>query len=240
MTGARKIKVLPQALLYSALGLVVGAVFLAIPSCADPQAEYDDFVKRTDGIRGVLPDAAAGTDAGGSQCVTTPPADPPDLSAGLPNLSGTYFGTCLANFAACDTHKALRFRVTVSETSGGAYSFTYQPLHVDTLNLNDAEGPPFSLESSSVAPDGTFSSQVQGKTIAGEANPFSGNLLLLKDAIFHGQVTSGTSFCAELDGVVEVFDAEIPLEGAGDICLFYRAEPGGTIAPPKLNDYHCP
>lgn len=232
MARAHKPKLLAIALLSA--GVVVGA-----SACADPKNDYTAFQTRTNDIRGVVPVGPQSRD-GGTACSTAPAGPTPDYSSSpIPDVTGQYFLSCLANLSECDLNKTLRFATDVS-IKGNVVTITATPLLIGATNISQTAGQGFQQQGV-LQPDGTFSVTYTTGVVPGTANAISQRDLNLTNGIFRGLVLSQGDLCSELDGALDVAGVgAISLDGPGDVCLFTKVSGASAVVSHELSDYHCP
>ncbi len=211
-------------------------------ACANPKADYEDFVNRTNGVRGSdasVPDVQV------------------DVSASDLDISGTWLGACLPKDIGSDPAYALIFYVDIkftAEASGGKLDITFNPLKDDSTKMDLAQtcSPPFSAKGVTVSAGGAFDAVVGAITIDGTCQRIGASTLQLTDIVFKSRITSKDRFCAEIDGKL-TSPFTIDLNPPGDYCAFARVKVGDDlptiIANPEagtkavgfpVTEFHCP
>jgi len=214
----------------------------ALAGCANPKAEYDDFVERTNTIRG-----------GDSAVADT---TPPDVTASDLDITGTWLGACLPNNIASNPEVALLFMVeakfTAEASGGGKVDITMTPMKDTATKMDKSEtsGASFGKTGIPVATNGQFTLDVGDITIPGDAQRIGASTLKLTGIVFKNQISAKDKYCAEIDGKL-VSPFEIDLGPPGDYCVFKPVALGGALPTFKLSDgttpvgfegteYHCP
>jgi hypothetical protein len=206
-------------------------------ACVDPKGDFQDYVDRTNGVRGGDVGIAEAGDVG-----------PVDLDAG----TGTYLVSCLPALLGGDAAKSLLFYADVSLV-GGKLDLTMLPLHQDATKFTKttSQPPPHSVLGIQVSPDGKFTALAGSIQIQRDGQRISDNDWKLKDVTYQGQVLPGKAMCAELQGVME---APIPgqsFNDPGDYCIFRPFVDGADLPKAKdaagtefigfaASEFHCP
>jgi hypothetical protein len=216
---------------------LVGLVF----ACVDPKGDYEDYLERTNGIRGVQPDTG--------QVETEPfEAGEVDIDAG----KGTYFVSCLPNVFSSSPETSMLMYSEVN-ISGGKLDFQHFPLKDTATKFAKSEtvGTPHGITGVTINADNTYSAKIGGAIIIpGNSQRITDNDLELQNVSFEGRILSTDRWCAELNGNVTKPTPQ-NLTAAGDFCVIVKMNEGADL--PKFTDssgkehigfagteYHCP
>lgn len=214
--------------------------FVATAGCVNPFADkpkedFDEYLDRTNGIRGVAPDS--GTP------VEIPEAGPPP-EAGVDSFSGDYIVVCLAALSFKDIQKTLRFKGTVTYTKtneqSGSLKLTVQMLKIGAVNLSEPVGPTFEATG---AATGLFATLAFGNTpdLPSSANALTGTDFGIDNFTMKTTLTGPPeTFCSNISGKTR--PSGIVIEGTGaDVCLFQRVtDPAADQPIPEAAKYVCP
>jgi hypothetical protein len=169
-------------------GLVVG---LALGGCdnPDPEGRFDDYVGRTQDRRNL---------GGGDEGCDTP--------GQRVDFSGSYF---LAIKPSPFPTRILYFQAEVTaDAAAGSFDISFQPLRTDALvdgtareNPRTPVGAAIEVMGVPFAEDGTFTINLDGAMVDGEANPITGSPILA-DLVLEGTVVSGDLFFGAAGGMV--------------------------------------
>ncbi|MGZ6094588.1 MAG: hypothetical protein ACXWUG_21305 [Polyangiales bacterium] len=216
--------------------------------CADPKGDFDSYIDRTNGIRGVIPEGGIIEEDTGPVVDTA--IDTPPFDANV-DVTGTFFMSCNATLLAGDASKTLLFYTEFTD-SGGKLSFNVYPLSETATKFAKSEtvGTPQVATMVPVNPmDGTWKTTIGTTVIPGSSQRISDNDLKLENLSYNGRIVSQDRLCAELDGqLVAPFVASF--DGPGDICIFVRMAEGAdlpmstqgatTYVGYKASEHHCP
>jgi hypothetical protein len=214
-----------------ALGILVGA-------CGpDPAADYEDFQKATDGVRGVkVGGAGAGGEsgAGGEAGESGAGGEGGSAAAGIPDATGTFHVSCLSSLALEDTENSIRFigdiKVENITETGATVTMSLAPLTVGATSTSAVVGTPLT-GTAEVSADKTFTLSFGATvTVPGTANPISGSNIVIENGSMAGILKGADAFCAELNGHVTA-PVDYSLDPPSvDVCVFQRVV-GDTVAP---------
>jgi hypothetical protein len=230
------------ALFFAALS--IGPSFVA--ACADPKGEFDEYIDRTNGIRGVVPEGGVVTeDTGASDGAE----DVPPFDANV-DVTGAYFTSCLPTLAGGNASQSLLFYTEVTETSQ-VLSLTIYPLSktATTFSKSETVGVPQVISMAPVMADGTWKVTVGEVDIPGTSQRISDSDLKLSNVSYDARITSADRMCAELGGQL-VLPFMSSIDSPGDICVFTRLADGATLPVVTQGskmwvgfsaaDHHCP
>jgi hypothetical protein len=226
------------------IALSIGPVFVA--ACADPKGEFDEYIDRTNNIRGVIPEGGVVTEDTGA---TDTAEDVPPFDANV-DVSGTFFASCLPTLAGGNAAQSLLFYMEVTEVSH-SLALNIYPLSktATTFSKSETVGVPQVIPMAAVNADGTWKVTVGEVDIPGTSQRISDNDLTLVNVSYDARITSVDRMCAELSGkLTKPFESSI--DGPGDICIFNRMAEG-TMLPVVTQgakswigysaaDHHCP
>lgn len=226
------------------IALSIGPVILA--ACVDPKGEFDDYIDRTNDVRGVIPEAGPVEDTGPA---TDAAVDVPPFDANV-DVSGTYFTSCLPTLAAGAADKSLLFYTEVTEVAQ-KLSLTIYPLSktATTFSKSETVGVPQNISMTPVMADGTWTVTVGEVDIPGTSQRISDNDLMLVNVSYAARITAGDRMCAELSGQLKK-PFESSIDGPGDICVFMRLADGAALPMATVGtkswvgytaaEHHCP
>ncbi len=238
----------------SAIAAMAGA---CIPH---PDKDYEDFLKKTENLRGTTP-----TDSG-------PPADG---AAPTDTIEGLYFASCYpGDLAAGDIQKVLRFYTEVKFVPGvagasGTLDLKLSPMigwdvagstpvAPKSVSKSEIRGNAFIMPTASVNAGGKFESVYREEVnLVADANSLSGRAITLQPVKFagifsatagpgDGGADSGTDggakprprFCSTLEGAISKPIVQ-QLDPAKNFCLFFPANEGDPLPAITLGDYVC-
>jgi len=219
-----------------AIALASSLVGLGL-ACVDPKGDYDDYVERTNGIRGVQADTG----------VTVFETGEVDIDAG----KATYFWSCLPQLFSGQPETSILLYSEV-DISGGKLTFTNYPLKETATKFLKSQtvGVPHSATGVTIAADNSFSATIGTATIPGNSQRITDNDLELQNVVFLGKILTTERWCAELNGNVTK-PTPNNLMGTGDYCVIVKLNEGDDL--PKFSDstgkqyvgfagsdYHCP
>jgi len=208
--------------------LVAGAALSAI-ACVNPRDDYDDFVNRTNGVRGVSPSVAS--DAA--------PQEAAAIDGGFTNAP--FFVACLPHLVGGKLAKAFRFvgtlsySPTASGSKAGKLDVSLTPLTVGSTDLSATVGTPITASNVAVGPDGHFIVDFGMQTLKGAANPISTNDVVFQSiSIVNAILLRSDYACGDLNGHV-TSPQDILLDEPDNYCIF-EALPSLTGTTPTLMD----
>jgi hypothetical protein len=206
-------------------------------ACVDPKGDYDDYLERTNGIRGVQPETS----------VTEFETGEVDIDAG----KATYFWSCLPGlFSGAPETSILLY--SEANVSGGKVDFTNFPLKDTATKFLKSETVGASHGAMGVPLSGTntFSAVIGTATIPGNSQRITDNDLTLEGVVFEGRILTTDRWCAELNGKVTK-PTPNELKDPGDFCVIVKLNEGDDL--PTFTDssgkkfvgfaaseYHCP
>jgi hypothetical protein len=159
-----------------------------------------------------------------------------------PVTSGLYYLACLTSLANGDPQKVFNFRATLTATAT-QLSVSATPLAIDVSG-----GPPQTVSTagqvgssatlmSAFASQFAFTTGAKTMTIPAEANPISGDTIVIDGAVLKGKLTSG-QFCATLEGDVSQPIA-LTLDAQSNTCLFVPITEGDATPTFSAGDFTC-
>ena len=210
---------------FGSLALVAAAV-----ACGD-----DDSSKPVITNDSGVTDTGTNTDGGTSDTGTTTP-------------TFTHAAFCLTNLAQGNPAGAHRF--AVKATSGGTtaaptMTFDLTPIKVkaagqpDTLSTSNTVGSKITLPNVAIGADGSFQFKApEGVTTAipGEANPLSGQNIVLKSLDLKGKVAAAPTFCGNFTAV-GVEPGTIKDQPLSANCIFAKLNDGDTLPSFKKDEF---
>lgn len=248
MTGSRGTKMtvrrtgglsVPRAR-YSIAAIALASSLIALGlACVDPKGDYDTYIERTNGVRGVRPDTGP---------VTEFETGDVDINAG----EATYFVSCLPQvFAGSPETSILLYSVV--NTTAGKFDFTNYPMKDNATTFLKSEtfgDATHGATSVAINSDNTFSVALPGIiNIPGKSQRITDNDLQLSNVVFVGKILSTERWCAELNGAVVKPPTDIT--PPGDFCIYVKLKEGDPL--PTFTDtagkthvgfasseYHCP
>jgi hypothetical protein len=207
---------------------IVGGAALAC-ACVSPADQFDDYLDRTNGIRG-----GGGSDAGLV------------IEASLPDggFSGLYAMYCLPQLTT-DPNKAFRFAVTVgfvpSASGGGTLTTSFLPIDKTATTAAQTVGAPIvPLAPTPVDAQAHFDIDVGGITLPAQADALVSTDAVFDTLHFIGVLTNETAFCGGLDGHIA---SPLPATLTADKnpCLFRPlADVNAPLPFLPGSAYHCP
>lgn len=223
----------------------VGAVVLALScvgvgfACVDPQGDYDDYIERTNTMRG-----------GGNAPVDATPFETGDVDVDAGKA--TYFVSCLPQaFSGAPEVSILMYME--ANISAGKLDFQHFPLKDNATKFAKSEtiGAPHGATGVALNADNTYTAPVPGPVIIpGKSQRITDNDLELQNIAFLGRILSNDRWCAELNANVTKPTPQ-NLQGTGDYCVMVKMNEGDDL--PKFSDssgkqyigfaaseYHCP
>jgi hypothetical protein len=220
------------------LALVTASLTTLVAACVYPDQDYEDFVERTETVRGVDPERDAAV-------VDAAPAKLPAESFQSP-----FFFACLASAFKDKATKALLFRTDLTFTrdgnAGKLQMKNVTSLKVAAATAAETAGTPFDTPEVPVTEDAGFTITLGNLTIKGEANSISGRDIETENMkLSLGQLLSSDAACMELDGKIT---KPLPVslgDGNGtkytDICIMRRLpDPSAALPTFTLDDFRCP
>jgi hypothetical protein len=170
-------------------------LFVSVVGCVDPQARYEAFVERTEGMRG-------------KDASMVEPGDRIDWS-------GRYL---LALSTSLSPNQPLLFTLDAEVASDlSAIDLDFQPLTTDADDEpRTAIGDAFSVSDVPYAEDGTFSAELGEVVVPGRANPITGAEIIatvqLSARTQADDAGAGAIVCGDVSGMVTV---PLPLDLTG-------------------------
>ncbi len=233
VSSKRKRTVARSAFAVAVVGATLGVVSSA---CVNPRDDYDDFLRRTGGVRGVATQPAV--DAAVQEAAA--------IDGGF---SGASFSVaCLPRLVGGKLLKALRFAAIVSYTptstsnKAGTIDIDLTPIVVGATELSSVVGEHIpSVGTTVVNPDGSFTADMGKPKVLSPANPISTNDIVFADVFVKGILLRDDYMCAELDGDI-LLPTALDLNDPGDFCVFKRV-PSLTGPIPEITEdefQHCP
>ena len=223
-----------------ARSVFAGAVAIATvgalsSACVNPRDDYDDFLRRTEGVRGVATQPAV--DAAVQEASA--------IDGGF--TAAPFFVACLPRLVGGKLAKALRFAGTISyapsSASGkaGKIDVDITPLAVGATDLSAVVGSHIPSLGNVVSNDGAFTADMGKPTVLSAANPISTNDIVFADVFLKAILLRDDFMCAELDGDI-VLPEQLDLNDPGDFCVFLRVPALSGPIPAITDDQfqHCP
>jgi hypothetical protein len=202
--------------------------FVSAAGCVDPKQDYDDWLARTNDLRG-----AQSASDGGQFDVS--------LSGGF---TQTYFMACLASIFQGNLNDVLLFQTKLTFTpaagGGGTLAWTDVALVKQATDLSQTVGTPVSAMGT-VTADGHCDVAFPDQTIIpAAADPLMPSDIIIKSSTFQLLVGSANQVCANLNAEI-LQPIPVTLQGTGNFCVFRPfAQPSGALPALKLADFHCP
>jgi hypothetical protein len=192
------------------------AIAIAGAACVDPRTDYDDFVNRTNGVRGVS--TAAPSDAAVQEAAA--------IDGGF--TAAPFFVACLPHLVGGNLTKALRFVGTLSYTptsmtgtKAGKLDIAITPLTVHSTDLSAIVGDPITASTVAVGDDGSFLADFGAPIVKGAANPISTNDIVFSSISITGKLLRDDYACGNLNGVI-TSPQMIVLDEPDNYCIFER------------------
>jgi hypothetical protein len=201
-----------------------GVVMLAVwgPACIDPEADYAAFAERP------LAEREASV-------VDVPLTPCQELLKGF--QPGKFLATCRPIATGLPFALLAEQSVTTSaDGTTGTFKMSLQGLKYMATNASEIVGGSIPLTPAMVGSDCTYTDNVERLVIPAETTILNRELVA-QNVILRGKLQSVERSCAELDGDVPIIG--LMLNGDGDICLFLRLPPDGTLPIVTDNDYAC-
>ena len=193
-------------------------------ACITAREQYDEYLVRTDTVRGKDPSAVeAGVFDGGA----------PDAG-----FTGTYAMTCLPNLLAGRVDRSLRFIAKISYT-GSNLNIELRGMSKTATNLSGGVGNTYNA-SSSVSADAKFKWDFGKPEFPKEFNTIRDEDIAFSAATMNGILISEKKFCAELGGRIEK-PSVVELDESVDVCMIEQVASETAEFPQYArDDFHCP
>jgi hypothetical protein len=205
-------------------------------ACVDPKGDYDNYLERTNTMRG-------------SGAVDATPFEVGDVDVNAGNA--TYFVSCLpAVFISVPETSMLMYME--ANVSGGKVSFQNYPLKDSATKFAKSEtiGAPHGVTDITMNADNTFTANIGTVLIPGKSQRITDSDLEIVNVAYETRILSNDRMCAELQGTVTK-PTPSDLMKPGDFCVIVRMNEGDDL--PKFTDstgkeyvgfaaseYHCP
>ncbi len=192
------------------------------PACIDPEGDYHAFAERPLAER-----EASVVDVALTPCQEL-----------LENFRpGKFLATCRP--VATGLPFALLAEQSVTTSADGTtstFNMSLQGLKYEATNGAETVGDRIALTPAVVGSDCTYTDNVGTLVIPAETTVLMRELVA-QNVILRGKLQSVERSCAELDGDVPIIG--LHLNDDGDVCLFLRLPPDGTLPIVGENDYAC-
>ncbi len=204
--------------------LACGLLGMFATACVNARDQYDEYLERTDTVRGKDPSAIeAGVFEGAA----------PDGG-----FSGTYAMTCLPNLLAGRVDRALRFVATIT-FDGAKLNIVLRGMDKTATNLSGAIGNSYTA-SATVGADAKFKWDFGKPEFPKEFNTIRDEAVAFSSATMDGILISEKKFCAELGGEIEK-PSVVPLNESTDVCMIEQVASETADFPQYVReDFHCP
>jgi hypothetical protein len=213
--------------------VLVPLAFASLVGCISPESDYNDYLSRTQSVRGGGPVVDSG---------------PVDASAPDGGFQGNYFVACLPALASGNTKNDLLFVANVTYASG-ALSFTMTPLAAGATDLSQVatgQAAPLTAQNATVSSNATFIANFGAPTLAASANGITHSDIGFKDIEVNGVLLSQQHFCGQLCGCINK-PVPLALGPPQNICVFDEisattgpidCEDAGAVC--SVSDFTCP
>jgi hypothetical protein len=217
----RTLRSITPRLFFVLLGAVTAASSMA--GCVDPASDYDNWYSRTADARA----AAQSIDAS-----TTFDGAPPD--GGFTQVFAMACSTQIQPGFADATRFTATATYTPSAGGGGQLTFQDWPLQAHAANLTQTVGNQTPAQTVPVASDGSATLVFGPSTIAGGANPVTGQDVQFDSTAALKFIVSQDSLCAGLVGnIINPFTIKLD-PTRGDVCVFFPSTAGADF--PAVTD----
>lgn len=214
-------------------------VLVAAAACIpDPEGDYNDFIDRTEGLRGATGEGDASIDS-------RPPEDA---------VEQLYVGICVSQLAARDPRQALRFYTIsryVPDGEAGKLSLDLTPMrgwdtapggsYVTPANVTESEKVGVTrnvVDAPVAAGTGRFTAVIPEVTLEPAANSVSGRYSVLERVTLDGRFTQD-AFCARLSAeLTQPYRAQLTADQ--NTCLFRKVAEGDPMPSIPYTEFVCP